>query len=109
VTDSRRTPASEFERWLESRDFYEMCQQYRHANEMSIPTVVEAFEGLKLCIMDKAFPLVRSETEESSNERRYHNALHHIAMNGFAHKDWKFAQLVLDGKSVDEAKEECLR
>jgi hypothetical protein len=53
--------------WLESQDFYELCQQYRHSHEVSghpgIPTVVEAFERLKLSIADAFVPLsAQSET-----------------------------------------------
>ena len=49
-----------FEDWLESRDFYELCQNYRMATDVVAPkghdTASEAFERLKLTIMDHAYP-----------------------------------------------------
>jgi len=41
--------------WLDSQDFYEICQRYRHAQDAvprgpGQPTAVEAFEDLKSAI-----------------------------------------------------------
>jgi len=38
--------------WLESQEFYELCQDYRHAGDIQpvhqfLPTAAEAFETLK--------------------------------------------------------------
>lgn len=37
--------------WLDDQDFYEMCQQYRHARDIAAPpgflSAAEAFEALK--------------------------------------------------------------
>lgn len=47
--------------WLESKDFYELCQSYRHAQDIIAaaegqPTAGEAFERLKLSIADAFAP-----------------------------------------------------
>ena len=47
--------------WLESKDFYELCQNYRHAQDIAprapgMDSAVEAFERLKLAIADAFVP-----------------------------------------------------
>ena len=48
-----------FSEWLDSREFYELCQQYRHAQD-AVPrhpgalTAQEAFEILKIEILEHA-------------------------------------------------------
>ena len=49
----------EFAEWLQSQEFYELCQQYRHARDIApsskgLLTAAEAFENLKQEIIAKA-------------------------------------------------------
>lgn len=39
--------------WLDEQDFYELMQAYRHAQEWTQPTVVEAFEAVKAYIRER--------------------------------------------------------
>lgn len=39
--------------WLEDQEFYELMQTYRHAQEWTKPTVVEAFEAVKAYILER--------------------------------------------------------
>lgn len=48
-----------FREWLDSQDFYELCQQYRHAKDGSPPnpgsvSAVDAFDALKMAILAEA-------------------------------------------------------
>ncbi|MCR4304945.1 MAG: hypothetical protein NUV63_12115 [Gallionella sp.] len=48
-----------FADWLDSQDFYELCQSYRHAQDVTpkakgLPTAAGAFETLKDAIYTKA-------------------------------------------------------
>lgn len=53
--------------WLESQDFYELCQMYRHSQEWRpVPgalTVTEAFERLKDEISNHVDDLLRRRNE----------------------------------------------
>lgn len=61
-----------------------------------------------------ALPAIRKAEEGEAKARkdaertldlalRYEVALRHLAENGYASKDWRFAQMVLNGKSVADA------
>jgi hypothetical protein len=106
--------------WLESQDFYELCQQYRHSHEVSghpgIPTVVEAFERLKLSIADAFVPLsAQSERGETmrhpTDERSLASA---VAPTGAAETFYKERCLKLELELAEANRDvehlhECLR
>ncbi len=51
------TDAEVFEHWLESKEFYEVCQQYRHAPDVlrvaGHPNAADAYEILKAYIRER--------------------------------------------------------
>lgn len=65
--------------WLQSRDFYELCQSYRWAEQHNRPepighamnpSAAEAFERLKLSIADHFVPALPSAVAESGISHR---------------------------------------
>ena len=42
-----------FDEWLESEEFYNLCQDYRHAHFADQLQVVEKYEALKTAISSK--------------------------------------------------------
>jgi hypothetical protein len=70
--------------WQEAKDIIEEAEPYRSA----------------------AAPAQAQEDARDAVERaeRYEDALRHIAENAFANKDWTFAQLILNGHSIDAAR-----
>ena len=64
--------------WLDSQDFYELCQQYRHAQDLlprapGLLTAAQAYEELKRQIRERALSLesVREEALASLKECTY--------------------------------------
>ena len=57
MSDEQR-PLTEHKDWLDEQEFYEYCQNYRHASDLDpkmpgAPTATEAFEMLKKYIRDQ--------------------------------------------------------
>lgn len=59
--------------WLDGQDFYELCQQYRHAQEWTQPTVVEAFWSLKNYILTR----LEKELDDASETAAIHEQNNH--------------------------------
>jgi hypothetical protein len=63
VIDGPNSYRTQLHDYLDSRDFYELCQQYRHARDIiplaeEYPTAAEAFEKLKAEILKNAAPQI---------------------------------------------------
>ena len=55
--------------WLDEQDFYELCQQYRHAPLFPIDIVLDAYEALKAHIRRQITAAAIEESDEPESRQ----------------------------------------